>query len=360
MTQKTPVAFLSYATIDDLHDQGKLTQLRNRLSLGVRVQTGKEFHIFQDRQDIQWGEPWMERLRESLEDVVFLIPIITPSYWASGWCREELKLFLERERALGRNDLVLPIYYRTCPILEDVSLLNQDELASSIKERQMEDWRQLRSEPLDSPRVIEKIERMAEQIENSLDRVIHSIDFTKQIYASSQASDSSTSSSPKATKIFLSYKRDSEPDESLALELAQSLNQRHSVFIDKTMLVGTRWAERIRLEICQADALVVLLSEKSVHSEMVQTEISLAYEASLEQNGRPIILPVRLAYQEQFQYPLSAYLDPIEWTVWNNSQDTPRLMSELEEALAGKSLPVSTIEEKANLLRSIGSTSPWR
>jgi hypothetical protein len=350
MTQKTPIAFLSYARIDDTYDQGKLTQLRNRLSLGVRVCTGKEFHIFQDRQDIQWGQPWVARLRESLEDVVFLIPIITPSFWGSEWCREELKLFLEREESLGRNDLILPIYYRTCKIFEDIDLLNQDELASSIHQRQMEDWRLLRGEPLDSPVVAEKIERMAEQIGNALSRAPLSTQISSKQLISSQVPFSSNESSSKIVRIFLSYKRNVGPDEPLALELAQSLNQQYSVFIDKSMLVGTLWAERIKLEIQQADALIVLLSEKSVHSEMVQTEVSLAHETSLEQNGRPIILPVRLAYQEPFQYPLSAYLDPINWAVWYEPKDTPRLLSELEEALAGHSLPVNTIEAKTNLL----------
>lgn len=167
-----------------------------------------------------------------------------------------------------------------------------------------------------------------------------------------QNRDSVTS---KRQRVFISYKRDTAPDEAVALELFQSLGHQHSVFIDQTMLVGTPWAERIRLEICQSDALIILLSEKSVYSQMVQKEISLAHEAAQERNGKPIILPVRLAYYEPFQYPLSAYLDPINWAVWHNAEDTPRIAAELQRALAGSSLPVDSIQDKVKFLKSSSS-----
>lgn len=152
-------------------------------------------------------------------------------------------------------------------------------------------------------------------------------------------------------RVFISYKRDVSPDEAVALRLYQALGQTHSVFIDQTMLVGTPWAERIKQEIQQCDALIVLLSEQAVSSEMVQVELSLAHETASHNNGRPAILPVRLAYREPFQYPLSAYLDPINWAFWQGPEDTPALIDELQRALAGEALSIATPQRKAELLK---------
>lgn len=63
---RTPLAFLSYVNLDDHHEQGRLTQFRERLSGEVRMQTGEPFEIFQDKKDIALGQPWQERLDSSL------------------------------------------------------------------------------------------------------------------------------------------------------------------------------------------------------------------------------------------------------------------------------------------------------
>ena len=103
-----PAAFMSYAHPDDT--RGRLTEFREHLGDEVHIQTGEEFLIFQDRKDLQWGENWKKRIEESLDDATFLIPIITPSFFKSQACRDELERFLDREKKLGRNDLVLPIW----------------------------------------------------------------------------------------------------------------------------------------------------------------------------------------------------------------------------------------------------------
>src|SRR5688500_15638543 len=108
---EVPLAFLSYAHTDDEYEEGRLTELRRRLSAVVRAQTGQEFPVFQDRQHIAWGQNWKTRIDDSLDAVTFLIPILTPSFFASAECRREVERFLEREQELGRNDFVLPIYY---------------------------------------------------------------------------------------------------------------------------------------------------------------------------------------------------------------------------------------------------------
>ncbi|MDB9527455.1 AAA-like domain-containing protein [Oscillatoria sp. CS-180] len=152
-------------------------------------------------------------------------------------------------------------------------------------------------------------------------------------------------------RLVISYKREMEPDEPLALSLREALGEQYTVFIDQQMTVGANWVEQIRNEIQQAEALIVLLSEPAVSSEMVQREVQMAHEFA-RTHGHPQILPVRLAYREPFQYPLSVYLDPIQWAFWESPADTPRLLEELRQALTGGTLPLATPADKAQIIQA--------
>ena len=160
---------MSYVHIDDR--QERLTAFSNLLSDEVRVQTGEEFIIFQDRKDIKWGQSWKKRIEESLDRVTFLIAFITPSFFKSQHCRTELQRFLRREEQLDRNDLILPIYYVECDLFSDEELLEKDELAQSILSRHYIDWRDLRFKPMDSLEVGERMSHLANQIRDALQRV---------------------------------------------------------------------------------------------------------------------------------------------------------------------------------------------
>jgi F-box protein 11 len=161
---------MSYVRFDDKHEDGRLTDFRDRLSGEVRMQTGEDFPIFQDRNDIQWGQNWEERIEESIDEVTFLIPIITPNFFKSTACRAELERFLERERKLKRNDLVLPIYYVSSPVLDDETKRATDNLAQEISRHQYADWRELRFEPFTSPQVGKILAQLAVQIRDALER----------------------------------------------------------------------------------------------------------------------------------------------------------------------------------------------
>ena len=110
MPDQNPRAFLSYTRIDDRRDGGRITNLREQLSGEVQMQTGQAFEIFQDVKDIEWGQSAAARIEIALDEVTFLIPILTPSFFNSQACRDEVLRFLEHERRLDRNDLILPIY----------------------------------------------------------------------------------------------------------------------------------------------------------------------------------------------------------------------------------------------------------
>jgi hypothetical protein len=121
------------------------------------------------------------------------------------------------------------------------------------------------------------------------------------------------------------------------MEIYKALVDAHDVFIDQLMLVGTPWVERIDQEIRNADFLITLLSEESVRSEMVITEIERARNYFSEL-GWPRILPVRLAYHAPFDYRLSAYLSRINWASWESQSDNAKIIDELKQAITGAEL----------------------
>lgn len=167
--KQVPAAFLSYVHDDDKYEH--VTKFRERLGEEVQMVVGDEFIIFQDRKDIHWGQNWKQRLEESIDEVTFLIPIITPRFFNRPYCREELQRFLEREKQLGRNDLILPVYFVDTPLLNEDELRATDELAQAIASRQYADWRNLRHEPYTNPLVGRTLEKLAMQIRDALPRV---------------------------------------------------------------------------------------------------------------------------------------------------------------------------------------------
>jgi len=162
-----PAAFMSYVRSDDAHDDGQLTQFRERLEAEVQAQTGKEFAIFQDRNDIGWGQNWQRRIDEALDAVTLLVVIITPSLFHSPACRAEFQRFRDREDALGRSDLILPVYYINAREVDDPGLREADEMAGVLSSRQYADWRELRFEQLTSTQVRKAIAQLASRMRDT-------------------------------------------------------------------------------------------------------------------------------------------------------------------------------------------------
>lgn len=168
MGSAEPAAFLSYMRADDQHEGGLISQFRERLSAEVRMQIGQDFPIFQDRSDIAWGQNWQTRINETLDTVTLLIPVITPGFFTSTACRQEVNRFLEREHQLGRNDLILPVYYVGAPQLDDPARRKADSLATVLFARQYADWRELRFEPYTAPVVRKALAQLATQMREAV------------------------------------------------------------------------------------------------------------------------------------------------------------------------------------------------
>ena len=163
------VAFWSYTRFDDKHDEQWLTGLREALVAEVRAVSGKQIEIFQDTDGIAWGDPWKPKLASSSDDAVFLIPIITPSYFASQPCRQELNQFVEREKATGFKDFILPLYYIWTSELEDNFKKATDSLARIVAEHNFEDIKELRHHEINSYEVKQKITQLAKKLVGRLD-----------------------------------------------------------------------------------------------------------------------------------------------------------------------------------------------
>lgn len=146
MSNRKPVAFMSY--VRSLDKKGYLTKFHEYLSDELKGQSGEEFPIFMDRKDIEWGQDWGEEIEKAIDAVIFFIPIITPSFFNSANCREELEQFLEHEKKLGRRKRIFPVYYIDCQQINNKKEQEKDKLALEIAKHQYLDWREFRLKPI--------------------------------------------------------------------------------------------------------------------------------------------------------------------------------------------------------------------
>jgi len=138
----------------------------------------------------------------------------------------------------------------------------------------------------------------------------------------------------KPTQVVLLYRRNAQPDEKVMRALEEKFAaQGCQVFVDRHLAVGADWAREIEQKIGAADAVVALLSEASVESEMLAYEVQLAHSFAERQNGRPRLLPVRVHYQAEVPDSLHSALDGINYASWNDPADDDRLVADLTKAL---------------------------
>jgi parallel beta-helix repeat protein len=203
--------FLSYAHFDDQHDDGLVSQLALRIAAEVQAQSGLGFQLFVDRKDIKWGQAWKERLDQSLDATTFFMPILTPSYFRSDYCLAEARRFLERERQLGRTDLILPIYY----IHVNETPSSASDVEAALMKHQYLDWRELRFELLTSPEIRKLIASAASNIFTTLQTATsfseEPVAFSEKILSDISNSKGKTSSVSNVP-LFLVPDRGEEPD----------------------------------------------------------------------------------------------------------------------------------------------------
>ena len=147
------------------------------------------------------------------------------------------------------------------------------------------------------------------------------------------------------TCVFICYKQQSQPDETVAMYLQQRLTAHGlKICLDPLLGGGSNTLAEVDQQIQASDFLIVLLSEAAADSELVISEIAQAYEYHQAQ-GKPDILTVRLAYDGPLPYAVPAFLQPVQYIDWHDDGDNLRVVEEILNVVAGK------------LLRYL--TSPW-
>ena len=134
-------------------------------------------------------------------------------------------------------------------------------------------------------------------------------------------------------QVFISYAH-VNPDQDLAAKLSQCLERNgFDVFMDSKIRLGQDWIEQIDIQLRNSTHFVALLSASSIKSDMVRREIAMAYK--LKKANKLTILPVRLGLEGELPYELGAYLDLIQYAVWNPGESFDPICRVILEAISG-------------------------
>jgi predicted Holliday junction resolvase-like endonuclease len=156
-----PSGFWSYARNDDRDLDKALSNLRMRVERRIRLVLGIDATVFQDIYDIRSGDNWNDILAQKLDAASFLIPVVTPRFLRSEWCREEVLTYCRAAEEQGHRPVLFPIYF-----IQDrrFDSNDEDEVIQKLRTYQYFDFRELQFET--EERVIDReIHKLAEAIE---------------------------------------------------------------------------------------------------------------------------------------------------------------------------------------------------
>lgn len=134
--------FWSYVHDDDKAEKGRIAQLVHDIVDQYGLITGDRIEVFLDKDDLNWGDKWRDKIDNNLGSIAFFIPVLTPRYLMSVECRREMQYFLSKAIDLGISELLLPLLYVKIPQMADTE--SEDELLKIIKSTQYEDWTETR------------------------------------------------------------------------------------------------------------------------------------------------------------------------------------------------------------------------
>lgn len=158
------IGFWSYVREDDVSDGGRVLALSRDIRASYRLQTADELRLFVDRETIQWGEEWEKLIGDAIAGTTFFIPIITPSYFQSNPCRQELLKFVREADRLGLRQLLMPVYWVRVAELETSGGESSDEAIRAIATHQWRDLRNVRLEDRESAQYRKAVDGLAGEI----------------------------------------------------------------------------------------------------------------------------------------------------------------------------------------------------
>jgi len=135
-------------------------------------------------------------------------------------------------------------------------------------------------------------------------------------------------------RVALLHRRHEPQDERLARVLEERLAARGCQIQQDTIgVIGVEWALEKERILRTADAVILLLSDAGLRSELLRYEAATACHTSALQNGRPRILPVRMALQGELPEPLQSRLRALPFASWSGPHDDEALAVWINEAL---------------------------
>lgn len=104
--------FLSYA-----HPESAWVEaFRRALSQEFQERTGKAISIWQDSQNLRFGQNWTAEIEEGISRAAAFVAVVSPLYHNSAWCKEERSSFLKHYGGLDK--LKVESFYRFLKIVK--------------------------------------------------------------------------------------------------------------------------------------------------------------------------------------------------------------------------------------------------
>lgn len=168
--------FLTYSRQNDQirpgQRKGEVTLFREAMEAALGQVEGAQVTLFQDECTIGTSHTWAHRIHEELEQVGFVVAILSQSMLRSKWCCHEVDL------AEGRAIPVFPVYWIRSRLFEQPELISstcdaadRDRVAGFQKrlaKLQYSDRRALKNKPYDDPEVLDFNDRLAHEISDRL------------------------------------------------------------------------------------------------------------------------------------------------------------------------------------------------
>jgi hypothetical protein len=154
--------FFSYVHTDNENDLEGIARLVDLLKKELSLLAGEPRDVWIDKAALGWGADWKQRIEEALLDTSFFVPVVTPAYFKSAACRDELLSFASSASRLGLEELILPLYYVTVPGFGEGP--QEDEAVALVAQFQYVDWRELRVTNYRQTAFRRQLKALAEQL----------------------------------------------------------------------------------------------------------------------------------------------------------------------------------------------------
>ncbi|HSF29900.1 MAG TPA: TIR domain-containing protein [Candidatus Tectomicrobia bacterium] len=237
-----------------------------------------------DDRNFQVGVPTLDNIERAVDTSRHTLIVMTPEWLNSMWGEFE-GLLAQTPDPAGRRRRLIPLLLEPSRLPSRIAMLKYADFTGS-----------------------------AEQDEAEMQRLLRGL-ATK-------------------SRVFLSFKRGIEPDQSLATHLRQVLEREgHDLHTDEDVTVGMSYHDSVQQQIARSDYLVVLLSKASVRDEELADQIGYAHRESAA--GRKArLLPVRVDYNEALPDPLDGYLKDLGYALWRDRDDDERVSRQLLDAMS--------------------------